>query len=941
MDFVVGQRWISQTEPRLGLGMLIEIDTRHIALSFPAAEETRTYAKQSAPLVRVHYQQGDVVNTREVEHVTLTEVHEHNGIIHYRGFDARHEMVQFTEMDLDSSVLLSSPKERLLSSQFDKKKCFELRVATLNHLNRQHISPVKGLIGARTSHLPHQVYIASEVAQRYAPRVLLADEVGLGKTIEAGMILHYQLHTGRASRVLIIVPESLVHQWLVEMLRRFNLAFSIFDHGRYEALLEEGQENPFETGQLVLCSLDFLVHNASAFECAKAAGWDLMVVDEAHHLHWSELEPSAEYRCVEQLAEQSEGLLLLTATPEQAGISSHFARLRLLDPDRFFDLSRFEQEEKGYQQLNQMVRSLQQDPGSLGAEEQRLLTGYLGGDVDITRVLAGEQSVDTLIDRLLDRHGTGRVLFRNTRQAIQGFPERKVIPHPLPQPELYSVGGLDRGVEALTPEAGVSEQLWLQHDPRVEWVKDLLAGLKQEKILVICARVDTAISLEQHLRLYKGVRSAAFHEDLSLLERDRAAAYFADMEFGAQVLICSEIGSEGRNFQFAHHLVLFDLPLNPDLLEQRIGRLDRIGQTETIHIHVPYLESGAQEALYRWYHFGPGLFERSVAAAFAIYKHFEEPLLAALSADDPVALEALVTEAAAYTSGVLKAQQEGRDQLLELHSCNKEKAAEIIDRIDEQEDSPELMAYMESMFDVYGVDSDEHSEHARIIMPGDHMRGGHFPGLRDEPITVTFSREQALSRDDMHFLSWEHPIVVESMDMVSSSELGNACVVTISIKALPPGTLLLESVFTASTVAPKYLQVDSFLPVTPIRFLVDVTGKDLSAVVPHDKLNAMSENIRRQTGQAVLKQVRDEFFLMLEKSTAMAEKQLPDILLKARENLEHSLDVEIERLVALKKVNPSIRQDEIDFYLARKELGLAAIDGATIQVQALRLVVNS
>ncbi|MCO6763725.1 hypothetical protein KQH43_32020, partial [Streptomyces sp. EL5] len=79
------------------------------------------------------------------------------------------------------------------------------------------------------------------------------------------------------------------------------------------------------------------------------------------------------------------------------------------------------------------------------------------------------------------------------------------------------------------------------------------------------------------------------HEGMSILERDRAAAYFADEEFGAQVLICSEIGSEGRNFQFAHHLVLFDLPAHPDLLEQRIGRLDRIGQRHTIQLHVPYL----------------------------------------------------------------------------------------------------------------------------------------------------------------------------------------------------------------------------------------------------------------------------------------------------------------------------------------------------------------
>ena len=106
---------------------------------------------------------------------------------------------------------------------------------------------------------------------------------------------------------------------------------------------------------------------------------------------------------------------------------------------------------------------------------------------------------------------------------------------------------------------------------------------------------------KSYLQLKVGIRCAAFYEGLSIIERDRAAAYFADTEGGAQVLVCSEIGSEGRNFQFAHHLVLFDLPLNPDLLEQRIGRLDRIGQTEIINIHVPYLEQSAQAVLFNWF----------------------------------------------------------------------------------------------------------------------------------------------------------------------------------------------------------------------------------------------------------------------------------------------------------------------------------------------------
>ncbi|EOG7212432.1 helicase-related protein, partial [Enterobacter hormaechei] len=134
---------------------------------------------------------------------------------------------------------------------------------------------------------------------------------------------------------------------------------------------------------------------------------------------------------------------------------------------------------------------------------------------------------------------------------------------------------------------------------------------RSQKVLVICAKAATALQLEQVLREREGIRAAVFHEGMSIIERDRAAAWFAEEDTGAQVLLCSEIGSEGRNFQFASHMVMFDLPFNPDLLEQRIGRLDRIGQAHDIQIHVPYLEKTAQSVLVRWYHEGLDAFEHT------------------------------------------------------------------------------------------------------------------------------------------------------------------------------------------------------------------------------------------------------------------------------------------------------------------------------------------
>lgn len=164
---------------------------------------------------------------------------------------------------------------------------FALRYRARKFMSEQFKQAQSGLRGIRASLIPHQLYIANEVGKRHNPRVLLADEVGLGKTIEAGMIIHQQIMDGRAERVLIIVPESLQHQWLVEMLRRFNLRFSLFDDSRYsESLLDS--DNPFETEQMIICSLDFVRKNKQRFEHLVEATWDMLVVDEAHHLVWSE-----------------------------------------------------------------------------------------------------------------------------------------------------------------------------------------------------------------------------------------------------------------------------------------------------------------------------------------------------------------------------------------------------------------------------------------------------------------------------------------------------------------------------------------------------------------------------------------------------------------------------------------------------------------------------
>ena len=920
MDYIIGQRWVSHADAQLGLGVVVDFEGRRVTLAFPAVGEERTYATDNAPLTRLRFKAGDHISTTDDIELVVSEVHEQNGLLVYIGFDHHDEKVGISELELNPFIQLTTPQQRLLNGHFDRNSAFALRVATFTHLDALQRSPARGLLGSRTSLLPHQIYIANEVGARHAPRVLLADEVGLGKTIEAGMIIQQQLLTGRASRVLILVPPTLLHQWLVEMLRRFNLHFALFDAERIEAVEED---NPFESEQLVLCSLDLFIDRPDLEAMVLGAHWDIAAVDEAHHLHWSQDKVGDDYRIVEQLSKHAAGLLLLTATPEQVGLESHFARLRLLDPSRFHDLDAFRAEESRYRQWSDLVDRLARGEA----------VDDLPDDLDASR------PPEELIDQILDRHGTGRVLFRNTREAISGFPQRVLHVYPLTTPDAYSHATLTLE-ETLYPETPYMDDSWLDFDPRVQWLVDTLKSLRPEKVLIICAHAGTAVALEHHLHLRAGIRSSAFYEGLSIVERDRAAAYFADEVAGAQTLVCSEIGSEGRNFQFAHHLILFDLPMNPDLLEQRIGRLDRIGQQHAVEIHTPYLEDTAQERLFQWYDKGLNVFQKSCSAGHMILETFKDRLLPELlkpSGD----FANLLAETAELTERTREELSAGRDKLLERNSCKPEVAAAVIEQIELAESNSELPQYLENLCDIFGVEQEFHSEHSLILRPGEHMLTGHFPRLREEGTSITFSREKALSREDMEFVTWEHPMVLESMEMVQSTELGNAAMGTLNLKGVPGGTMLLEVLYTINCIAPRELGVERFLPLTPMRLLVDARGKDLAEVVPHSRLNELIEGVKKPTALAIIKQVRSEVEAKMLLAAQTAGERLDNILQEAEAQMRALLGAEFERLTALSKVNPSIRKDELDNLAHRIEECSIHIQHASLQLQALRLIITT
>ena len=968
MTFHLGQRWISDAESELGLGTLVAIDARMLTVLFPASGEQRLYSRTEAPIPRVRFNIGDEILSQDDSSLIVNEVIENDHLLTYNGLSVQTGMpTQLREIFLNNFLKFNKPQDKMFAGQIDKFDRFSLRYKSLINQNIQQKSNLRGLLGPRVDLIPHQFYIAEEVGKRHAPRILLADEVGLGKTIEAGLIIHQQLITGRAKRVLIVLPENLQHQWLVEMMRRFNLHFSIFDDERCNDAYIDGI-NPFETEQLVLCSLSLLRKKIN-FENALEADWDLLIVDEAHHLTWNAQKPSREYQVIEALANEIPGILLLTATPEQLGHESHFARLRLLDPNRFYDYQAFVKEEASYKPVVDAVNQLLNNEALSNAAQNSIVELLNEQDVqpllsviealppeNTERLLAQKE----LISNLLDRHGTGRLLFRNTRSAIKGFPKRILKSIALELPSQYKtalsvsrmmpLGGLEKqALTALYPEQiyqnfeNNTENSWCKFDPRISWLIDLIQQNSGEKILIIAAQSKTALALEETLRTREAIRAAVFHEGLSLIERDKAAAYFAQEEDGAQVMICSEIGSEGRNFQFAHHLVLFDLPVNPDLLEQRIGRLDRIGQRCDIQIYTPYLKNTSQELLQKWYENGLEAFEQTTPTGHTVYEALKDDLIKLLATgkNDDGELDALIQSTKTLNSKLKKQLEQGRDRLLEINSSGVLHQSDLLANIMEIDQLPDFTAFALQLFDVVGIEQEDKSDNCLVLRPTDHMLTSDFPGLPEEGATITFKRHTALARDDVHYLSWEHPMITGGMEMILSSDTGTTSVAILKNNALPPATTFLELIYVVEAPNTENAQLNRFLPTTPIRLLLDKNGKNLGVNVTFDSFSRQLSPINRHVSRKIVSTSQPLIYQLIKDSLPTAQGFRDEILIDAKTKMQHALQKERDRLQALQAVNPNIREEEIQFTRDQQTTFESILDQTQLKLDAIRFIVST
>ena len=457
--------------------------------------------------------------------------------------------------------------------------------------------------------LPYQVAAAERVIEGMGGQGILADEVGLGKTIEAGLVARELMCRGRCRSVLILCPATLTYQWRREMAQKFGLPFTC-----------SPRTHDWLTKDFIICSIDS-AKRAEAREALLRREWDLVVVDEAHKL---KNRTTQNHRLVASLRRRH--LLLLSATPLQNDLTELYSLVSLVDPDLFGSFQAFWREFL-------LDRRTPRDPAALRRVLARVMVRHrredlgadLGGVLPERHVMLLPLQLKADERRLYDAV-TGAVR-DEYRRRLEG--ETTVLPLVMLQREVCSSAAAVRrtlyAIEKSNWLRGDLDELRALADAvRAQAKAQVLQGLVSElddQVIVYTEFRATQEFLAAQLREL-GVPVILFHGDQAGWERDRALQRF-EAEPRA-VLVSTESGGLGLNLQFCHNVVNYDLPWNPMRIEQRIGRVHRLGQQRDVFIYNLYAERTVEEYLLRLMDDKINLFRQVVGELDVILRRLEK-----------------------------------------------------------------------------------------------------------------------------------------------------------------------------------------------------------------------------------------------------------------------------------------------------------------------------
>ncbi len=901
--FAPGQRWLSNNEPELGLGLVISSSKGRITLLFPATGDTRQYAAGNTPLTRMVFHPGSEIKALDGTAMTVEQVVERGGVLTYKGGGR-----EIQESALADSLNFTRPEDRLLNAQSDDKGLFNLRSKGLHHRFETLRGHQRGFLGPRIELIPHQLFAALQIRRKGIPRLVLADESGTGKTIIACLVLHWLLVTTRIRRSLIVVPRPLLSRWHYELIRRFHLPVRVLDS------LADPAEPPAE--DLVLCSPETLPAVASL-------SWDLLIVDDADAIESPHIEP---------LCRSTPGVILLTDLPPQVEQEAHQRMRHWLDeggnPAPLPPLGPV---------LAEKLTSASADPWS--EEEIAALKDLTGSPVEPS-ALTSEQgdTRERLLATLLEGLGAGRRLLRNTRAVIEGLPEREVFTHKIPLPDAPDPLSLASLTGEFDADGAPLPAPVRADDPRLAWLRDYLAKNERDKLVLICSTPARAIAIAGHL----GDKAAPHHDEMPLADRDLSIQRFTEKDgHGASVLVCSEIGAEARVLPFAHHLVLFDLPPDPLRVQKRIGSLDRFGHMAKVRVHIPFVEGTPSEVFHRWFNEALSLFERPLPVVHACGRAFS-PQFRALAARPPASwpdsLPALIAEAQAHAEARNTLVTAAPDRLTELASYRVLPAHRLLESIRRLDSDLSLDFLMLRLFDHFGFDAEDVGERTYHVRPREKDRNKEaFPAIGETGQIVTFERHNALNNDDLWFLTWDSPLVMDHIDLLVRSIEGNACYAV--WEDLRSQIILLEALFRVELARPpEKLYPTRFFSPAGVRLIINHKLEDVATEYPMELINKNVRNGRREwirTNEAALRNLLPR---MLADLTQRAESRAAEMKSQALAELDSQLLPEIDRLARLHQRGGPVSDFELNILRSEYDSLKEALSNPVVRLDSLRLV---
>lgn len=823
---LVGMKVRYLPQPEWGTGHLLGFEEEGVraVVAFPARENGTPIlvSAKGGALVHATLVAGDGVRTAKGKTGVVTQEEEGGrGLKRYSL-----KLDDGTEDELPETELRAlPPKPDLIAVMKEGRiadaKNFLLRRATLKLDDERRNDAFGALLASRVMVKPHQVGVVQRVLSSRRPRFVLADEVGLGKTIEAGMIFSALRLAGLARRVLVVAPAHLTVQWLVELFHKFNQLFTLMDSERHENSLDAAPTvNPWARFDLVVTSLELLQRTEQFREEAGApeAWWDLVIIDEAHHLKGERA-----FEAAQALAKNSYGLLLLTATPMQLDPAEYQSLLTLIDPVIAPSVKEFEARLSRQEELSVAVRGLLE--GKQTATAVKALSRRFPNDEALQEI----DDPDVMLNHLAETYSLSDRLIRNRRVRVGGFSARKLHVHKVTLPadevkarqsvlDALAKDGTVRGaalanlVRRLESSPAAFQGALIankalhglkvslpERDAKftafVSVLKGIWAKEKSAKVLIFTEARDTLERLQTRLR-HEHLEALGYHGELPMVDRDRQVARFRDPE-GPKLLICTEVGGEGRNFQFAHHLVHYDLPWSPATVEQRIGRLDRIGQTQNVDIHVFDVEDTFSADVLTVLRDAVGVFGETVGGLDAVLEEVE-PRLTELALAPAKERAAYVLELTARVTAARKQVKQAYDPLLDLRSFDEDAVIELVQRaearIDHEAGDDEtlddrllglardlderLEENITELADRIGVkvDTDQEVDAFQAAFHfGQALSVEALPGFditQERTVLGTFWRDTAVEQEEIEYFATGHPLVESLFGFVKDGPFG-------------------------------------------------------------------------------------------------------------------------------------------------------------------------